>query len=165
MPVGARVSDLVDGVEGLLNGGEADGGGPEGGDEAECDLASGGCGGGLVEGFEDGAEGLAGDYEDEVVEELVVDGGGGACGKAEDGGRADEGREEGEEEVEAKFGGAAEEVVGEKGLPGAVGDGAPRDTLEIPEGAEGRAGDVLPYGGVGGGLDGGGDGGCPIGFF
>ena len=56
LPVGPGFPDLVDGVEGVLDGGEADGGGPERGGKTEGDLAAAGAGGGLVEGLENDAK-------------------------------------------------------------------------------------------------------------
>jgi len=142
--VGAGFFDLVDGIEGILNGGDAYGCRPDGGNESEGEFAGGGGGGGLVESCEDGAEGGRRDNEGEVAEEIDVDGGGRAGGEAEERAGAEEGWEEREEEVEAEFGGAAEEVVGEEGLPGAFGDDAEGDALEVPEGMQGSAGDVIP---------------------
>lgn len=46
-------------------------------------------------------------------------------------------------EVEAKLGGVSEEVVGEAGPPGPLGDDAKGNTLKIPERAEGER-DSIP---------------------
>lgn len=78
------------------------------------------------------------------MEQLVVDTGGGTGGKAEQGGGAEESRKEGEEKVEAQFGGAAKKIIGEEALPGAYCDDADGDPLQIPKRAKRRAGDVVP---------------------
>jgi hypothetical protein len=118
--VGACVLNLVDNVECVLDGGDTDGGGPDGSNEAKGELAGRGGGGGLVEGLQHGTEGSSGNDECEIVKETFVDTIGGAGGQAEDGACAEERGKKGEEEVEAKFGGVSEEVVGEAGPPGPV---------------------------------------------
>ena len=64
--------------------------------------------------------------------------------RPEDGACAEERGEKGEEEVEAKFGGVSEDVVGEEGPPGPLGDDVKGDALKIPERAEGKARHDVP---------------------
>ena len=128
----------------VLDGGDTDGGGPDGCNEAKGELAGRGSGGGLVEGLQHGTEGSSGNDECEVVKEIFVDTVGGAGGEAEDGACAEERGEKGEEEVEAKFGGVSEDVVGEEGPPGPLGDDVKGDALKIPERAEGKARHDVP---------------------
>ena len=142
--VGAGFADFVDGVESLLNGGDTNRSGPYRCNQAEGEFARGGGGGGLVEGVKDCAEGVGGKDQGEVVEELGVDGGGGAGGKAKERAGAKEGWEESKEEVETQLRGTAEEIIGEEGLPGSFGDYADGNALKIPKGVERRAGDIVP---------------------
>ncbi|MCU1225668.1 MAG: hypothetical protein JWQ42_3761 [Edaphobacter sp.] len=78
------------------------------------------------------------------MEELDVDGGGGASGKAKERAGTEEGWEEGKEKVKTQLRGTAEKVIGEEGLPGSLGDDAQGDALKIPKGVERRAGDIVP---------------------
>jgi hypothetical protein len=79
------------------------------------------------------------------VKQAHVDREGGTGSKAQNEAGAEERRKERKEEVEAKFCGATEDVVGQKGSPGPLGDDFCGDSLQIPEGLEGGARDVVPY--------------------
>jgi hypothetical protein len=85
-----------------------------------------------------------GDDDSKIMEELVIDAGSGARGQTKDGTGAEKGREKCKKKVEAKFGGAAKQVVGEKPLPGSGGDDADRNTLQIPERVKRSVGDIVP---------------------
>ena len=65
--VGASVLNLVYGVKGILNSGDANRSGPYGCNEAKGQLARGGCGGGLVECLENGAKGRRGNDQREIT--------------------------------------------------------------------------------------------------
>jgi hypothetical protein len=82
--VGASLLDLIDNVEAVLSGREANRGRPDCRNEAEGELAAGCSGGGLVEGFEDCPQGVVRDDNGEIAQKRIVDLRGRARGETED---------------------------------------------------------------------------------
>jgi len=94
-----------------LNRGDANRSRPHSGDQSEGQLSGGGNGRCFVECLNDGPECCSGNDQSKVMQEFVIDVCGRAGGNAENEARAEQGREEREEEVEAEFCRVAEDVV------------------------------------------------------
>lgn len=78
------------------------------------------------------------------MQELVINTGSRTGSKSKQRAGTEKRGEKGEEEVKAKFGCSAKEIIGKKVLPGAGRNNPNGNSLQIPERMKGRAGDIIP---------------------
>jgi hypothetical protein len=102
--VGAGLFDVVDDVEAVLNRGETNRRRPDGCDQGEGQLAAGGGDGGLVEGFEYGAQRIVRDDDGEIAQQRVVDPRRRTRSQPKQRGRGKQAGKESKDEKETQFG-------------------------------------------------------------
>ena len=144
LPIWPVPLNSINDVEAVLNRRESNRSGPQRGDQTKGELPGGRSCRGLIESLQNSPQGRRRDHDRQVCEKTVIDLGSGAGSQAKDRSGHEEGGKERKEKEKAQFGGPAQQVVGEKGLPGIPSDDTGGHTFEIPERTQGRAGDVAP---------------------
>jgi hypothetical protein len=84
------------------------------------------------------------DDDGEITQQRVVDPRCGTRGQPKQRGGGKQAGEESEDKEEAQFGSAPDQIVVEQGSPGVFYDDTEGDAFEVPERAQGKAGDEVP---------------------